>query len=101
LKNPKRSFQITIKNKSIWEYYLESKYPVNSPLFVEEETARIYCGLTIEQYESLSGTYYWAEKENSIGIYESKSDVLVYYRSQKLIEAIINDLNLKEVKKKK
>lgn len=65
------------------------------------ELARLYCGLTIEQFENLVGTYYWASEENSIGIYETKSDVLTFYRSQKLVEAIVNDLNIKEMNKGK
>lgn len=73
---------------------------MNTPLIVEEENARIFCGLSIEQYENLIGTYYWSDEENAIGIYENKCDVLVFYRSQKLVEAIINDLNAKDIKKK-
>lgn len=67
---------------------------------MELENARIFCGLTIEQFESLVGTNYWANENQIVGIYESKSDVLVFYRSQKLVEAIINDLNIKDIKKK-
>lgn len=66
------------------------------PIFIEEENARIYCGLTIDQYENLSGTSYWSDENETIGVYESKCDVLVYYRSQKLIEAILNDLAIKK-----
>ena len=67
---------------------------------MELENARIFCGLTVEQFESLPGTNFWATEELSVGIYDSKSDVLCYYRSQKLIEAIINDLNNKELNRK-
>lgn len=97
--NLKRSFKTTINGKSVWDYVLESKHSIISPPIVEIENARLFCGLSIEQFESLSGTKYWSNEENSIGIYESKSDVLIFYRVQKLTEAIINDLNVKEIKK--
>lgn len=80
----------------IWNYNLQQKYKIISPPIVEIENARLFCGLTIEQFENLVGTNYWASEETSIGMYESKSDVLVFYRSQKLTEAIINDLSLKK-----
>lgn len=80
---------------------MASKHSVKTTSLMEQEQARMYCGLTHEQYDNLVGTHYWASDENAIGIYECKSDVLVYYRAQKLIEAIINDLNMKDIKNKK
>ena len=100
MKNQKRNFRATIDGISIWDYVLEVKHKVNSSPLLEIESARIFCGLSIEQFESLVGTHYWSTPENSIGIYECKSDVVVFYRAQKLIEAIINDLENKEMKKK-
>lgn len=89
-----------INNKSIWEYNIDIKHTVESPPFIEIENARLFCGLSFEQFESLVGTNEFATEETTIGIYESKSDVLTYYRSQKMIEAIINQLNVTEIKNK-
>ena len=101
LPSHKRNFQTLINNKSIWEYVIPSKNKVQSVSIIEQEDARLFCNLTIEQFTNLPGTNQWASEETSIGVYDSKSDVLCYFRSKKLVEAIINDLNIKEINKKK
>lgn len=99
LKHHKRNFKILIDDKSIWEHFIEQKHLVQSPPLIELENARIFCGLSIEQFEKMVGTNYWSNEETTLGIYESKSDVLVFYRSQKLTELILNQLSIKDIKK--
>ena len=84
-----------MNDKSIWEYDLTgtSEVTFSQSIGMELESARLFVGLSGSEFESLSGDTQYATEDSAIGVYESKSDVLIYYRSQKLIEAIVQTLN--------
>lgn len=46
------------------------------------------------------GVNEYSNEEISVGVFESKADVLAYYRSQKMTEAILNYLDYMEIKRK-
>lgn len=99
LQNQQRSFKTKINDRDIWDYVIPQKIKIEGSSLSEMENARIFCGIPIDVFEALPGTNFWASDETTIGIYESKSDVLAFYRTERMKEAVINFIQTEEIRK--
>lgn len=79
------------------------RYPLpNSPLTIdytldfEEQQARVFAGLGLEEYMRLPGAPRWRGNEHML----SKSEVLVLYRMNRRIDAVIEDVRIKKATKR-
>ncbi len=66
---------------------------------MELENARIFAGIPIDIFENLWGINEMNEGDNSYGIFESKADVLTYYRATNLVEQVIEYKRSEKYKK--
>lgn len=66
-------------------------------LAYEEQQARIYAGMSINEYEALPGTPMWIKP--NIGGY-SKSHIVVLYRLSNTIPAVAQDASAREMERK-
>ena len=83
---------MTVNDKSVWDWVVPSNHNVEASIYSELESARLFAGLSIEQFETLMGVNEFATPETAIGSFESKADVLAYYRSEKKKESVLNYL---------
>lgn len=66
----------------------------STPALEAREAAR-FAGYTWEQYDALPGAAWWQGEQDR----DNKAAVLVHYRTQNRLEAVVRDLEIKSMKK--
>lgn len=92
-------FQVQANGYPIDDYtYLKAPASVTYTLEFEMQTARVEMGLTLDEFDALPGNPCWVKWENPT---LSKADVLMIYRRNRAIPAVMSDAQNREAKKKR
>ena len=92
-KIPKAIFNAQVNNSPVDQHVIESKVNIALTSPLEEEKARIFCGLTLAEYSGLVGGRRWGKlSKNHFGNIVCKADVLVIYRMLSGSESVANHL---------
>lgn len=78
--------------------YLRAPASVTYTLEFEMQTARVEMGLSIAEFDALPGNPCWVSWENPT---LSKADVLMIYRRNRAIPAVMADAQNREMSKKR
>jgi hypothetical protein len=90
---------VQVNGYPIDEYtYQKAPAAVTYTLEFEMQTARVEMGLSMQEFDALPGNTCWVDMDNPT---LSKSDVLMIYRRNRAIPAVMSDAQSREMQKKR
>jgi len=92
-------FAVTINGTDVRRHVFTSSGPLQSSSeHAERLEAARYAGVSAEVFLGLPGTRFWGEIEHAA---ISQAELIASYRTQKLVTAVTNDLQIREMKRKR
>jgi hypothetical protein len=90
---------VTVNGYPIDDYtYLKAPAAVTYTLEYEMQAARVEMGLSLAEFDGLPGNSCWSDPDNPT---LSKSDVLIIYRRNKAIPAVMSDAQSRDAQRKR
>lgn len=85
-----------MRGMDVFLFRLPNSIPAQQNLDLMGERARIYCGISLSEYQALPGTLDWAE-EGEAGIV-CKCDVIAVWLVANQLDSVIEDQGIKASK---